>query len=80
MNLQILLTVTGILLSVISSFVLFYLNAIKNSQIAMISEIKEMNKDIRDMLVSIGKADENFASISERVNKLEIFCNQLKSR
>ena len=79
-NIQIIVTIVGIVFSIISSFVLFYLNSIKFSQMTLVEEIKEMNKDIRDMLVNIAKSDEHFSALTNRIQSVERYQDELGNR
>ncbi len=64
------LPIFGIIISVIGTWGLFFLSQIKRAQTATNTEIKEMNKDIRDILVNIGKQGEISTSHSQQMSMM----------
>jgi len=73
-------TVFGIIISILSTWGLFFLNQIKSAQIATNKEIKEMNEDIRDILVSMGKHGEQVISLSQQFSLMNELIHQLDKR
>lgn len=64
---EIVVSITGIILSLLCTWGVFILTGIKRSQDNTNKEIKEMNKDIRDLLIQMGKNDEKFKSVSQQI-------------
>lgn len=75
-----LLAIFGILISIIGTWGLFFLNQIKAAQIATNKEIKEMNADIRDILVNMGKHAEQVVSLTNQFSLMHELINQLDKR
>jgi len=74
------LTIVGIVLSVITTIGLFFLSGIKKSQEDLNHEVKEMNKDIRDVLIQIGKNDQQILNTNNRIDNILHVLNQLADR
>lgn len=64
---QCILAVLGIL----TTWGVFYLNAIRESQLSLVKEIKEMNIDIREMLSRLSAGDVAVKAINQRIDALE---------
>ena len=73
-------TVFGVIISIIGTWSLFFLNQIKGAQIATNKEIKEMNEDIRDILVNMGKHGEQVISLSQQFGLMHDLISQLDKR
>lgn len=73
-------TVFGVIISIIGTWGLFFLNQIKGAQIATNKEIKEMNEDIRDILVNMGKHEEQVISLSQQFGLMHDLISQLDKR
>lgn len=80
MTSEIIVSITGIILSLLCTWGVFILNAIKRSQDSTNKEIKEMNKDIRDLLIQMGKNDEKFVSVSARMEDLHSIIKEVEHR
>lgn len=72
--------ITGTVLAIIGTWSLFFLNQIRKAQVDTNSEIKEMNKDIRDILVKMSKHDEQVISISQRIDNLYTQITHIEKR
>jgi hypothetical protein len=77
---NVLIAVIGVVLSILSTIAIFILNGIKSSQDNTNKEIKEMNKDIREVIVSNGKNDERIIGLFHRVDMLHDTVKSLDSR
>lgn len=75
-----LLAIFGIVISIIGTWGLFFLSQIKTAQIATNREIKEMNEDIRDILVNMGKHGEQVIGLSNQFQILHEMVAQLDKR
>lgn len=75
-----LIAIIGIVLSILSTIAIFILSGIKNTQADTNKEIKEMNKDIREVLVSIGKSDEKIVAVTSKVDMLHDNLRSLSER
>jgi len=74
------IAIIGITLSFLGTWAIFILNGIKKSQDNTNKEIKEMNKDIRDLLIHMGKNDEKLLNVLDKVNDLEEFVKHIDKR
>ena len=73
-------TIFGVIISIIGTWGLFFLNQIKGVQIATNKEIKEINEDIRDILVNMGKHEEQVISLSQQFGLMHDLISQLDKR
>lgn len=74
------LPIFGIIISIIGTWGLFFLSQIKTAQIATNKEIKEMNEDIRDILVNMGKHGEQVISLSHQFTMMHELISSLDKR
>jgi len=70
MNIQIASIIIGFLGTIIGSLVIILLNGIKNSQKDTNKEIKEMNRDIREMLTRLSTNDEKILNAHKRIDEI----------
>lgn len=64
------ISLVGTIMTGVGTWGLFYLNGIKRSQDNTNKEIKEMNKDIRDVLIQLSKNDEKIFNVSSRLDEV----------
>ena len=74
------LAIVGIILSLLGSWAIFILSGIKRSQDNTNKEIKEMNSDIRDILVNMGKHGEQVISLAQRFTELYNYMSEIDKR
>jgi len=80
MSATVIVSITGIILSLLGVWIVFILSAIKKSQDSTNREIKEMNKDIREVLIQLAKNDEKIINITTRIDDLVSTMKELDHR
>ena len=75
-----LIAILSIIITLLTTVAIYILNGIKRAQDSTNREIKEMNIDIRNMLVQLGKSDEKVDNMANRVDRLETFINKVEDR
>lgn len=67
---SIIIGIFSVLFAVIGTWILFFLSQIKAALEQNTEEIKEMNKDIRDILTKMARSDEKVVGLVQRVETL----------
>jgi len=80
MSATVIVSITGIILSLLGVWIVFILSAIKKSQDSTNREIKEMNKDIREVLIQLAKNDEKIINMTTRIDDLVSTMKELDHR
>ena len=75
-----LLGIVGTVLTIVTTVALFYLNSIKDSQVKMVGEIKEITTDIRDILSKMSANDVKFDSLNSSIRLIEYDIKEMDKR